>query len=461
MPLCCTSLAVTTFRAEERLVLVRAADAVRLCSEGSYQRDDSAPFNLWIDQFRRGKMGEVRRFLSHSRAASVPTYALDDAQVLTLLQGELKARNLVALRKSDGGQSSDAAEQRRLVREIHGKTGGRLHFAGRQYKLAADADLDSLPERDSYEVVHHDEAVRILDTLATQSGNGTSPLAVLLVKARGRLTRDWRAPMRPEGLILLRRNFTPLGTPNDEPALTPSQIKKLAGKTEWIEIEVVDELGKVYTGPYRVERPDGSVVEGRFDDEETELWGDYDIDPGKCKLTLPEIREVKPGTGTGQKTWIWVEVVDEEGNPAVGNGFRLKLTDGSERTGILGDDDISYDPIDAGTCELSLDPVGCDAEEDSEEPAREEDSPAEPLPEQEVSSPEVPTLPAIVAAQVLDAILTDDEGHPLPNQAFAADFGGGVVKEGQTDGAGAIHLEDCPSDQCTLTFLEFPARPGR
>jgi hypothetical protein len=64
----------------------------------------------------------------------------------------------------------------------------------------------------------------------------------------------------------------------------------------------------------------------------------------------------------------------------------------------------------------------------------------------------------VVAAQVLDVILTDDQGQPLAKQAFAADFGGGVVKEGETDEAGCIHLEDCPADQCTITFLQSDAK---
>jgi len=471
MPLCYVSLAATSFHAEERRVLVRATDAIRLCSDGLYQREEGAQTSLRLDQFHRGSMIALRQFLLHSRPSGFPIFSLDDTQLLTLLRHELNACNVVVLREGDGGPASDSTvEQRRLVRKIETRTDRRLSYAGRQYRLVADADLAKLPDRDSYEVVPHRDAASILDSLAKQSGDGSSQLAELLGKARDKLTPDWRPPLRPDGLILLRRNISPLGMPNLEPALTPSQIKKLAGKAEWIEIEVVDELGNRYTGPYRIERPDGTLVEGRFDEEE--IWGDYDIDPGNCKLSLPEVREVKPGAGTGQKTWIWVELVDEEGTPLTGGDFSLKLTDGSEETGITGEDEICYDPIDPGTCELSLDPVGCGVEVSDDAPIPEdpagsaEDFLDGPLPEQDVpalgddppSPPELPTLPAVVAAQVLDVILTDDQGQPLAKQAFAADFGGGVVKEGETDEAGCIHLEDCPADQCTITFLQSDAK---
>jgi hypothetical protein len=75
-------------------------------------------------------------------------------------------------------------------------------------------------------------------------------------------------------------------TTSTEPPLTPSQLKKLA--RTWIEIELVDQDDEPYTGPYRIELPDSSTTEGDFDEEGS--YGNYDLDPGTCKLSLTAIR---------------------------------------------------------------------------------------------------------------------------------------------------------------------------
>jgi hypothetical protein len=120
--------------------------------------------------------------------------------------------------------------RRRLVREIAGKTRNRLSHAGRQYKLVADVDLDGLPDRDYHEVVGQDEAKKILAGLASEPAMPTE----LLTKASADLTKDWRKPFsQPDGLILLRRSPPPRKMAvNDEPAITPSQMKELLAKKD-------------------------------------------------------------------------------------------------------------------------------------------------------------------------------------------------------------------------------------
>jgi type VI secretion system secreted protein VgrG len=58
-------------------------------------------------------------------------------------------------------------------------------------------------------------------------------------------------------------------------------------KKSWVEIKLVDKEGKGLAGErYRVELPDGSVVEGSLDDKgEARVEG---IDPGQCKVTFPD-----------------------------------------------------------------------------------------------------------------------------------------------------------------------------
>jgi hypothetical protein len=110
------------------------------------------------------------------------------------------------------------------------------------------------------------------------------------------LTPDWRPPFAPNGLILLRR-IPPRAAhqASSELALTPSQLQKLAKKTEWIEIEVVDQDDKPFTGAYRLELSDNRVLEGNLGDG---FYGNYDIDPGNCKLYLYEKGTLSPATLT-------------------------------------------------------------------------------------------------------------------------------------------------------------------
>jgi hypothetical protein len=281
---------------------------------------------------------------------------------VAFLVAALRQRDLVVLRIGEtatGGDDGTTAEQRRLVRQIEARARRRLSHAGRQYKLVADVDLNRLRERDSYEVVGRQAAVQVLGALAQQASVDNRELAPLLVQAQVKLSGDWRPPLSPDGLVLLRRIVT-LGSqaPDAAEAITPSQLKKLLTKTEWIEIEVVDERGVPYTGPYRVELPDGAVREGKLD--EKGMWADYDIEPGQCKLLLPEVVEdVKPGEGAPpsqveQTTWIAFKLVDDEGHPIVGRSYRVELSDGSERTGTTGDGEIRIDPIAPGTCVLAL-----------------------------------------------------------------------------------------------------------
>ena len=59
-------------------------------------------------------------------------------------------------------------------------------------------------------------------------------------------------------------------------------------KTAWIEIILVDAEGKPVPGVrYRVTTPDGKVNEGTLN--EHGQAGFYQIDPGNCKVTFPDL----------------------------------------------------------------------------------------------------------------------------------------------------------------------------
>ena len=361
MGLLTTSLALPSSLREERLILLASTEGIRLSREGEYERVLPGQASLYLEELGPSGFADIRGFVSRLRLSSPrPSLpSLDDRELLALLHLFLKTGVLIALRERRGGAGpvdASTAELRRLVRAIEAKTRRRLSYSGRQYRLVADEDLARLPDRDSYQVVQHDEAARVLDGLARQGGAGAADLAGLLGKAREKLTRDWRPPLRPDGLVLLRKVVIQAPIAPEGPAVTPSQMKKLLHQTEWIEIEVVDQDGEPYTGHYRLELPEADTTEGDFD--ENGFYGNYDIAPGECKLWLgrpvvtagaeapaePTVAEAasgvaEPASGgdepdsdvdepATEQGSVGVELLDEEGNHVAEQPFKVRLPDG-------------------------------------------------------------------------------------------------------------------------------------
>ena len=61
-----------------------------------------------------------------------------------------------------------------------------------------------------------------------------------------------------------------------------------------------------------------------------------------------------PPPPLGQRTWIAVKVVDDDGKAIEGRPYQLKLTDGSERGGQTETGEIRVDDLAPGTCTFSL-----------------------------------------------------------------------------------------------------------
>ena len=232
-------------------MLVPFIDATHLrCSEGCEDLPVREALGLF-DSMERQPAWQIRQFVAEARLPRLFLRDVDDPQLLDIIRQAIRDGRLIALRKGDGAgkTTNETAERRRLVRQIEQQTRGRMSYAGRQYKLAVDVDLASLPGRDGYEVVRQSEAHHVLDGLAKQAAGD---LTGLLGQASAKLTPDWRPPLsQPDGLILLRRSVVRAATRHDDgPAITPAQLKAMMETEEPLQFfaRFVDERGKPVDG---------------------------------------------------------------------------------------------------------------------------------------------------------------------------------------------------------------------
>jgi type VI secretion system secreted protein VgrG len=76
----------------------------------------------------------------------------------------------------------------------------------------------------------------------------------------------------------------------------------------------------------------------------------------KNQVSGPPTHDPASEENKDKKHWIGLEMVDEEGKPVAGLGYRVKLPDGSETSGTLDDKgQAKITNIDAGNCQVSFD----------------------------------------------------------------------------------------------------------
>jgi hypothetical protein len=221
---------------KDPVVLVPATLAIRLCSQGDHQPLAGAT-GLWhIDRIGHTAMAALRGFVRQARLSSTRLTLLDDREVLAMVRDAVVRRDLVVLqvcaeRTTEATDSTTAC--RRLIRRIVALAGPKLAHGGRQYALVADLDFAKLANQGGNVVVRHDEAVAVLDGLARSPGRGGAELATLLGEARSKLTRDWRPPLTPDGIVMVHlAAVAKAATRPDAPAITPSQMRELV-KKQW------------------------------------------------------------------------------------------------------------------------------------------------------------------------------------------------------------------------------------
>lgn len=210
---------------ENPIVMASRFVAMRLCRDEGWQELSEREALREFEGIDRWAASHLREFVGEAQVSSFPLSSAWDDELPKIVEKAIRNWMVVVLRKANDVSKAPGAtfQLRSLVREIETQPSGRLAHSGRQYKLVADVDLDGLSDRNSWDVSSHNDAKRVLASMAAQPGMPSE----LLAKAEGKLTQDWRKPFsEPDGLILLRR--TPAPRPvssNAEPAITPSQMR--------------------------------------------------------------------------------------------------------------------------------------------------------------------------------------------------------------------------------------------
>ncbi len=220
------------------IIVVRGIDGIRLCRSWDFNFTfDKVPSWQAIKELRRASRSlerEISDFLAETTIDGPGGRSHSLHQMVNEIADHLTHGLYVGLRRValTLAESDPALEERRLVREIERDTHGWLWVAGLKYKLVAGADVDGVQGRANFEVTRHDDAGRVLEKLAKQFV-GKPDLRKRLLTARSKLSPDWRPPMRPTGMVLLRRiGARPVASAVPTPILTPSQLQALRAKAE-------------------------------------------------------------------------------------------------------------------------------------------------------------------------------------------------------------------------------------
>ncbi|HMJ55492.1 MAG TPA: hypothetical protein VK540_25635 [Polyangiaceae bacterium] len=263
----------------ERAVGVEPGDALSI-----------AEARWWLETCVAENPRAVRDFVGSAQLGAPSPHLLSDGELRQWIIDRIETGRLVAVHTQGlegDGASGPWRALRDLVRRIAALAPGALFRAGgRQYKVFVGIDLLKLADRDQYELATQKEAQRILGEIS-QASEASPVLLAILAEAREKLSHDWRPPLEPDGLVLLRRKVTNrVIRPNDIPVLTPSEMVPREEKS-WIEIELLDEEGEPYAGDVELTLADGRKV--RASSNAKGLVRLDGITAGSCQVSIPDL----------------------------------------------------------------------------------------------------------------------------------------------------------------------------
>lgn len=199
------SLVLSSFPQKDRRLLVRAADAIRLCRDGSYE---PLPRHESSQALSMRPAAQARDFVAKVGGLSRMLSDCPDQPLLAELRALIATGALVAVRECEGPPAQatpSLVKQRRVLGALATAKPEAMRFKGGIYRLLTDADFKRIQELDDYTVISRDSAVEVLTGLAESA---SAARARLFREAADLLTQDWRPPLSPDGLILLKRRLS-------------------------------------------------------------------------------------------------------------------------------------------------------------------------------------------------------------------------------------------------------------
>jgi hypothetical protein len=179
-----------------------------------------------------------------------------------------------------------------------------------------------------------------------------------------------------------------------------------------------------------------SALSARKREQEVGIHGKPQPPPRREEPSLPK----RVPRIISEKTFLDISLVDIEGVPLAGRGYKLQLPSGLTEQGKLGADaHLRKTNIDPGTARLTLLPENGDLVEASKPTDQEAPAPPEE------------------ALTFVEVKLVDDDGAPVPGQRYQVEFPDGRVETGTLDEDGAAFFEGVPQGDCEITFPDLDA----
>ncbi len=160
----------------------------------------------------------------------------------------------------------------------------------------------------------------------------------------------------------------------------------------------------------------------------------------------PSKKEDAPTTG---KTWIEVELVDQDGNAVPDLRYQIELPGGTRRSGKLDENGRAHlKDLDPGQCQVSFPDLD----------AGEWDGPGtsqlvSPEPQPRIQPQQQPGAPS--DQTWVDIGLIDQDGKAVPNVRYQIDLADGTSKTGQLDADGKIRICDLDPGTYELSFPDI------
>ena len=141
------------------------------------------------------------------------------------------------------------------------------------------------------------------------------------------------------------------------------------------------------------------------------------------------------------RTWIEIELLDEEGQPVPYERYWISLPDGAVREGMLdGNGRAHFGDLDPGQCEVRFPRL------DDEAVAR----PGEALRfKSRVLAPPPPAKPVVTWVEIA---LIGMDGRPIPSEKYRIALPGGELREGVLDERGCARVDGIDPGTCQISF---------